>query len=222
MLKCTKCTKPCGAQVESLTSFSACTSKAFGNDAGKVNHVHAHSLNVKAKGCSCSGRERVRWEMRRGRDSEHQRNIASMKFHVTSAPKHTAGLRRFAIGRLFAILQQLQQGISPKFPLLPTHRHPHSLNHTCAHPLAHKLTSRQHINPSTPTHQHPHTRIPAQAVLADFRGRGGKTASSVSLSQRVCLACENTTVCRHASHVYACLTCLYMLALPRPPSRRHI
>lgn len=145
-----------------------------------------------------------------------------MTFHVTSAPKHTAGLRRFAIGRLFAILQQLQQGISPKFPLLPTHRHPHSLNHTCAHPLAHKLTSRQPINPSTPTHQHPHTRIPAQAVLADFRGRGGKTASSVSLSQRVCLACENTTVCRHASHVYACLTCLYMLALPRPPSRRHI
>mmetsp|Transcript_17229 Transcript_17229/g.26652 ORF Transcript_17229/g.26652 Transcript_17229/m.26652 type:complete len:115 (+) Transcript_17229:214-558(+) len=33
-LRCSKCTKPCGAKVESTIKLSTCPHKAFGNDAG--------------------------------------------------------------------------------------------------------------------------------------------------------------------------------------------
>lgn len=36
MLKCTKCTKTCGAQIESSIAFSSCGSSAFGNNGGKL------------------------------------------------------------------------------------------------------------------------------------------------------------------------------------------
>lgn len=35
-LTCTKCTKNCGAQVLAATTFSACESKAWGNDGGAL------------------------------------------------------------------------------------------------------------------------------------------------------------------------------------------
>mmetsp|Transcript_30854 Transcript_30854/g.45135 ORF Transcript_30854/g.45135 Transcript_30854/m.45135 type:complete len:127 (-) Transcript_30854:155-535(-) len=66
-LKCTKCSKACGAQIESSIPFGSCGSKSFGNDGGSLqcddlpagNYLRScESCNKGSDGhlsCSCMG-----------------------------------------------------------------------------------------------------------------------------------------------------------------------